>query len=265
MDNDYSGYGAMVAFWLLLLPIIFIFGIAFYVIGSFFLMRVFEKAGVQGKWRAWVPVYQSMVLAKLGDLSPWVMLGAILVSALLGQIPAIGWILGLVALAAGVMASWRVGLKAGKDWPYLLLWLIPGIGILIWVGLVAFDKAPWNPNIKPSPWRNSFLKDTTVWQGIPVQPDAAIAGAPVPPAGYQPPAGYPPSAGYQPPAPPAGYAPPPAAAPGYAPPPAAPAGYEPPPAAPAAAPSAPPAAEPPAAPEPPASPEPPAAPEAPKP
>src|SRR6187200_26343 len=86
MDNDLTGYGAMVALWLLLLPIIFIFGIAFYVIGSFFLMRVFEKAGVQGKWRAWVPVYQSMVLAKLGDLSPWVMLGAILVSALLGQI-----------------------------------------------------------------------------------------------------------------------------------------------------------------------------------
>jgi hypothetical protein len=232
-------------------------------------MRVFEKAGVQGKWRAWVPVYQSMVLAKLGDLSPWVMLGAILVSAFLGQIPVIGWILGLVALAAGLMASWRVGLKAGKDWPYLLLWLIPGIGTLIWVGIVAFDKAPWNPNIAPSPWRNSFLKDNTVWQGIPVQPDAAIAAAPGAPAGYQPPAGYAPPAGYEPPAPPAGYAPPPAPPTGYGPPPAAaaappaaPAGYEPPPAPPAAAPPAaapePPATTPPAA-------EPPAAPEEPKP
>ncbi len=27
-----------------------------YVLTSLFLMKVFEKAGVQGKWRAWVPV-----------------------------------------------------------------------------------------------------------------------------------------------------------------------------------------------------------------
>ena len=33
-------------------------------------MRIFEKAGVQGKWRAWVPVYNTLMLAKLGDLNP---------------------------------------------------------------------------------------------------------------------------------------------------------------------------------------------------
>lgn len=270
MDNDYSGWG-MFAFWLLFLPVILIFGIAGYVIGSWFLMRVFEKAGVQGKWRAWVPVYNLMVFAKLGDFSPWVMLGAIVASSLLNQIPVIGWLFSLAALAAGVMAAWRVGLKLGKDWPYLLLWIIPFIGGLIWLGILAFDKSPWNPNVAPSPWRNSFLKDNTVWQGIPVQPEAAVAGpagaaaAYQPPAGYQPPAAYPPPTGYQPPPPPAGYAPPPAP----------PAGYEPPPAAtpPAAAPATPASAEPPAAapaapepptPEPPAA-EPPAAPEPPKP
>ena len=220
MDYDDSTGLGMLAFFLILGPIFLLFAIAFYVIGSFFLMRIFEKAGVQGKWRAWVPVYNYMVLAKLGDLSPWVMLGAIVVSGLLSQVPVLGWILSLAALAAAVMASLRVGQKLGKDWPYLLLWLIPGIGWLIWLGILAFDKAPWNPNIQPSPWRNSFLKDTTVWQGIPVQPDAAIAGAPGAPAAYPPPAGYAPPAGYQPPAPPAGYAPPPAPPAGYAPPPA---------------------------------------------
>ncbi|WP_045274144.1 hypothetical protein, partial [Microbacterium terrae] len=167
MDYDY-GYGAMVAFWLILAPILLILAIAGYVIGAFFLMKVFEKAGVQGKWRAWVPVYNSLVAAKLGDLSPWVMLGAIVASALLGQIPGIGWIFSLVGLAAWVLSGWRIGLKLGKDWPLLLLWLIPGVGTLIWVGILAFDKAPWNPNIAPAPWANSFLKDTTVWQGIPL-------------------------------------------------------------------------------------------------
>jgi hypothetical protein len=257
MDTDYEGWG-MLAFIFIFLPLFLFFLVAGYVIGSFFLMRVFDKAGVQGKWRAWVPIYNLLVLAKLGDFSPWIMLGAIVLSSLLSQVFLIGPVLSLAALAASVMASWRVGLKLGKDWPYLLLWLIPGIGWLIWLGILAFDKAPWNPNIAPSPWRNSFLKDNTVWSGIPVQPDAAIAGPAGAAAAYQPP-----PAGYQPP--PAGYQPPAA---GYGPPPAPPAGYAPPPSAtpPAATPASPPPAAPePAAPQPPVSPEPPAAPDAPKP
>ncbi|WP_248147277.1 large exoprotein [Microbacterium aoyamense] len=259
MTYDDYGTGGLLALYLVLIPILFIVGIAFYIVGAIFLMKLFEKAGVQGKWRAWVPVYNSMIVAKLGDLSPWVMLGAILVAGLLGQIPVIGWLLGLVGLAAWVLSAWRVGLKAGKDWPLLLLWLIPGVGTLIWLAIVAFDKAPWNPNIAPSPWRNSFLKDTTVWQGIPVQPDQAVAAPPAPGA-YPPPAGYQPPTGYTaPPAPPAGYTPPPA------PPAAAPPAAAQPPVEPPAPPTAPPAA-PPAAPEPPTTPptEPPAAPEPPK-
>jgi hypothetical protein len=238
MQMDYydgGGAGALIA-WLVLAPFLFLLAIAGYVIGSWFLMKVFDKAGVQGRWRAWVPVYNSMVAAKLGDLSPWVMLGAILIAGFLGQIPVVGWILSLVGIAAWVLSGWRIGAKLGASWALLLLWLIPGVGILIWLGILAFGSSRWNPNITPSPWRNSFLKDTTVWQGIPVQPDqgAVQAAAAVPgygtPAGYQPPAGY-----TAPPAPPAGYAPPPAPA-------AAPAAPVPPPAA------EPPAAQPPAAP-----------------
>ena len=56
---------------------VFIQMIIGYVIASFFLMKIFEKAGVQGKWRAWVPVYNGLIFAKLGDLSPWAMLIAI--------------------------------------------------------------------------------------------------------------------------------------------------------------------------------------------
>ncbi|WP_203580443.1 large exoprotein [Microbacterium hibisci] len=245
--NDGGGLGALIAFWLIIGPFLLLLALAGYIIGAWFLMKVFDKAGVQGRWRAWVPVYNSMVAAKLGDLSPWVMLGAMLIAGFLGQIPGIGWILSLVGLAAWVLAGWRIGAKLGKEWPLLLLWLIPGIGTLIWLGILAFGSSRWNPNITPSPWRNSFLKDTTVWQGIPVQPDQNVAQA-GPGAGYPPAApGYGAPAGYQPPA---GYTPPPAPAAGYDAPPAPPAGYTPPPAPPApAAPAAPPAgAEPPAPP-----------------
>jgi len=271
MDYNDSGYGALIAFWLLLAPILFVIAVAGYVIGSFFLMKVFEKAGVQGKWRAWVPVYNSLIAAKLGDLSPWVMLGAIAASALLGQVPGVGWIFSLIALAAWVLSGWRIGLKLGKDWPLLLLWLIPGVGLLIWLGILAFDRAPWNPNIARAPWANSFLKDTTVWSGIPIQPGAAVGAAgPYPPAApgaYPPPApgAYPPPAGYA--APPTAYTPPPAdygqPPAGYSPPPA---GYSPPPAPPAAEPPAGYAAAPSAAsaPEPPGAPEAPTAPAAPQ-
>lgn len=187
-DSD----GAAIAVLLILLPILFFIAVAGYVVSSFLLMKIFTKAGVQGKWRAWVPVYNTMVLAKLGDVSPWVMLGALLASGVLGQVPVIGWILSVAALAVTVAVGWRVGQKLGKEWYLLLLWLFPGLGTVIWLAILAFDSSRWNTAIAPSPWAGvSWLGDTTVWQGVPVQsgPTPPAPGAyPPPPAGYQPPA-----------------------------------------------------------------------------
>ncbi len=224
-DDGSGAFGAL-AFFLVLLPILLIFALAGYVISAFLLMKVFEKAGVEGKWRAWVPVYNALVAAKLGDLSPWVYLIAIVASSVLVNIPIIGWIIGLAGVAAAVMFGYRLGLKFGKDWPYLLLWLIPGVGYLIWLGILAFGSSPWNPAIRPSPWANTFLADKTVWSGIPVQPDQQLQGSTPggpagPPTGYAPPAQpytppqAPPAAGPTPPPPasPAGPTPPPPAGP----------------------------------------------------
>lgn len=268
MNYDDSGYG-MLAFWLLLAPVFFILAIAGYVITAWFLMRVFDKAGVQGKWRAWIPVYNTMIFVKLGDLNPWWLLVLWGASAVLGWVPVLGTLIGIAAFLYTLLAAWRVGLKLQKEAVWLILYFFL---FIVWLGINAFDKSRWNTAIPAAPWANNFLADKTTWAGIPSQvPAAGYPANPVAGPGYAPPAGY------QPP-PPAGYAPPPAPE-GYAPPP--PAGYEPPPAAappaatpPAAAPPAAPtppvapeppaAAEPPAAPEPPAS-EPPAAPEPPKP
>lgn len=231
---DPSGAAALAAILLILIPIILILSLIGYVISAFFLMRIFDKAGVQGRWRAWVPVYNVMVLGKLGDVSPWVVLGAVLASSILSQVPVLGWLLSLVAIAVSVMFGWRVGLKLQRDWYWLLLWIIPGVGTLIWLGILAFDSSRWNPAIRPAPWANTFLADKTVWQGIPVQPSAAPA------AEY----GAPPA--YAPPTTPGAYPPPPAADAPTAPPAAPPA----PPATPPTAtePPAPPADEPPAPP-----------------
>jgi hypothetical protein len=259
---DYYGDGASLAFLALIYGVVFILAIVVYIVGSIFLMKVFEKAGVQGKWRAWVPVYNFLVFAKLGDVSPWAVLIGYAATIVLGWIPLIGWLLGAALFAIVCIAAWRVGLKLQKSAAWVVLFaagfVTGGLATLIWLGINGFDKSRWNANIAPAPWAgNGFLADKTVWSGIPVQPSAAAPqqGYGAAPQGYAPPAPQ----GYAPPAQP-GYAPP--AQPGYAPPaaPAAPATGAPvPPSTPPAAPSSPPA--PPTAP-PAAPPAPPAAPPA---
>ncbi|WP_309129616.1 large exoprotein [Microbacterium sp.] len=244
--------GSAIAVLLALSGFLFVLGIASYVIGSFFLMKIFEKAGVQGKWRAWVPVYNFLVLAKLGDVSPWVVLVALVINV----IPVLNYIAWIAWIAVLVMVMWRVGLKLQKEPVWVLLMLIPGIGFLIWSGILAFDKSRWNPNIAPAPWgANAFFGDRTVWDGIPVQPSQGAA--PQTP-GYGGPQGYaqPQQQGYAPPQQ-QGYAPP--QQPGYAPPqpgygtqPPAPGSPVPPQATPPAPPATPPA--PPAPPAPPTDP-----------
>jgi len=193
---------------------------------------------VQGRWRAWVPVYNTLIFVKLGDLNPWWLLvlwgGAIV----LGWVPVLGWLIGVAVFLSTLLAAWRVGLKLQKEAVWLILYFFLSI---VWYGINAFDSSRWNTAIPAAPWANSFLADNTQWQGVPVQtPAGGYPPNPVtsPGAGAYPPPGYQPPGGYQPPAPGAGA--PPAA----------------PPAPPTSAPAAqPPASEPPAAP--PAAPEPP--------
>lgn len=207
-----------------------IFGLIGYVIGAFLLMKVFEKAGVEGKWRAWVPGYNYLIYAKLGDVSPWVVLGVIVAAF----IPILNIFAGLAFYVVMIMASVRVNAKFGKEWPILLLFILGPLGILIYLAILAFGSARWNPAAaSPSPWGSSFLADKTVWSGIPVQPSQSVTGASA--GGYAAPApgyGQPqsptyPSAGSTPPPPPAsstGTTPPPPSTGTTPPPPAPPAG-----------------------------------------
>ena len=254
MYNDNSA--ALLAALLGLILVMAFFGVVFYVISSIFLMKIFEKAGVHGKWRAWVPVYNTMVFAKLGDLNPWWQLVLWVLAGALSQVPVINVVLGLAAALYSVLAAWRVGLKLQKEAVWLILYVLLSI---VWMGIAAFDKSRWNLAVPAAPWQNSFLADNTVWSGIPVQapvggyPANPVMQAPGYPAPGQPQApGYPQQGapGAYPPAPPAapGAYPPPAAAPGAYPPaaPQPPAGPAVPP-APPAGPDVPPA--PPAGPE----------------
>ncbi|SDH41984.1 DUF5684 domain-containing protein [Microbacterium pygmaeum] len=250
--SDYSDYGTGYALaWLfVILPVVLIFAVIGYVLTSWFLMKIFEKAGVQGKWRAWVPIYNTLIFVKLGDLNPWWLLILWVAGGVLSWVPVLGNLILLAAFVYTLLAAWRVGLKLQKEAVWLILYFFLSI---VWLGINAFDKSRWNTAVPAAPWAGNFLADNTVWSGIPAQ--APSGGYPANPVTQPPAGGYPPPAGYQPPAPPAGYEPP-----------APPAGYTPPPAPPAAAPPVPPAATPPAPPAAaPSAPEPPAPPAAPEP
>ena len=104
--NDYYGYdglsgGALVA----LILVYTILPLAIYALYSWFYMKIFEKAGVQGKWRAWVPVYSTMIFYKLGDLSPGLVLYLIGGGIIGSIIPFLGWflILPLIGIAGRVI------------------------------------------------------------------------------------------------------------------------------------------------------------------
>lgn len=254
MYNDDYGVGVALA-WLVLLPFFLLFLVAGYVIYSWFLMKIFEKAGVQGRWRAWVPVYNTLIFSKLGDLNPWwllVLWGGYIV---LFWVPVLGWLIGIAAFLYTLLAAWRVGLKLQKEAVWLILYFFLSI---VWFGINAFDRSRWNTAIPAAPWAGNFLADKTVWAGVPSQTPAGgyPANPATAPAGYAAPTGYQPPAGYTPPAPPAPPVtqPPAASEPTVTPPPAAPSAPAPSAQPPAAEPpaSAPPASEPPAS-EPPAS------------
>ena len=246
-DYGYSGAAAFGIFFAIL-GVLLLIGAAAYVVSSIFYAKLFEKAGVEGKWRGWVPVYREMVFVKLGDLNPWWLLVLFGITFVLSLIPYIGTFFALLPSLAStvylVMAAYRVGQKLQKEGAWVVLYFFLSI---VWLGIVAFDKSRWNPQIAPAPWSRSFLADNVVWSGVPVQPGApapqgayGAPGAYPPPAGYAQPGGYPQQPGAYPPPPqqggyaaPGAYPPPAAPQPGAYPPPA----YTPPPAGGAPAPS----------------------------
>jgi hypothetical protein len=253
MDLDYyPDGGAALAAAAILGLVFFLLAVGFYVLSAFFLMKIFDKAGVKGRWRAWVPVYNFMIFAKLGDLNPWLVLIAAAAAAVLGWFPVIGQIILLLPLLVTLAAAWRVGLKLQKEAPWLILYFFLSI---VWLGINAFDQSRWNLNIPAAPWAgNGFLSDTTKWDGVPSQ--APAGGYPANPV-TTPYGGAP--ADYSGAAEPAPYGAPPATAPST-PPSAAATGPVPPAAPEASAAAASGDSIPPIAPEPPRSPEPPTAP-----
>ena len=167
-------------------------GVALYIVTALFLRKIFEKAGVANPNVAWIPIYNYLLFAKLGDVNPLIALGGVVIAA----IPVLNYISWIVTLAVHAGIAYRVNQKLQKD---PVAFTIFGVLLApIWLGVLAFGQGVWNTASKPvagvapvppPPWATqTWLMDTTTWGGVPFQGYAAIppaaptAPTPPPPA-----------------------------------------------------------------------------------
>lgn len=153
-----AGYLAFTAF-------LFVFSIVLYAVSAYFMSKIFDTAGVDGQWRAWVPGYNLMVFLKLGDLSPWLVLycfGGVILLSWIG----IGFLFSIALFVVSALAAYRIGQKVGAEPALVALWIIP----VAWLVVMAQKNPVWNSQIEAAPWAgNGFLGDRTRWKGVPTQ------------------------------------------------------------------------------------------------
>jgi hypothetical protein len=128
LSND--EVGAVVGLFLLMLIPILIGTLIVYVISSWFLARIFAKAGIE-QWIAWVPIYNTWKFLELGGQKGWL--------SLLVLIPYVGGIVTAIYLC---IAAYNIGRGFGKEssgWVVLY-----ALVTLVWYGIIAFDDSRWN-------------------------------------------------------------------------------------------------------------------------
>lgn len=100
-----------------------IFMVALYALGAWSLGTVFKKAGV-APWKAWVPIYSTIILFKMGDQNPLWLLTIV--------IPLVNVVAAIFTIIAVHNVNLKFGRGGGMTFLYIFLpfvWsLILGIG-----------------------------------------------------------------------------------------------------------------------------------------
>lgn len=143
MDNSYYTYSggnneADVAYLkssmdslLAFIGIIVIFSIGMYVINSFFLGKIFKKAGVKS-WKAWVPVYNIWKILQLGGFH-----GGL---SLLSFVP----LANIAALVLSIISLYQITIKMGHEG---IMTLVAIFAYPIWAIVLALSKNEWDDSL----------------------------------------------------------------------------------------------------------------------
>ena len=103
--------------------------IVFYIVFAFLLQKILEKCGVENPWFAWIPILNIYKVFEAGDNNNPVLW------TILSLIPCVN----IVAAIYSIIAWVKICQKLNKSPWLLLLWLIPGLGVLIFSGILAFS------------------------------------------------------------------------------------------------------------------------------
>ncbi|MGP1386211.1 MAG: DUF5684 domain-containing protein [Thainema sp.] len=102
--------------------------IIFYVVFAFLLQKILEKCRVDNTWFAWIPILNAYKIFEAGDNDNPILWTILLL------IPCVN----IVAVIFSIIAWVKICQKLGKSPWLLLLFLIPGLGGLIFLGILAF-------------------------------------------------------------------------------------------------------------------------------
>ena len=142
-----------------------VLGLVLYVVSSFFLYKVFKKAGKPG-WAGFVPVYNAWVMFEIAGKPGW---WALLIIP--SFIPVIGLLFSLGYLVLSLLASLELAKRFGKSQIFAIfgLWLFSIVGY----GILAFDDSKYhgpgapanssrkNPNKTPEVFANNKSDDAS--------------------------------------------------------------------------------------------------------
>ncbi len=102
--------------------------LAMYIYMALTLMKTAQKLGAENAWYAWIPILNMILLFKLGEQNPWLIL--------LMLIPGVG---ALVVGILAIIATMKVCEKRGYDKLLGLLMLVPIANLILW-GMLAWGK-----------------------------------------------------------------------------------------------------------------------------
>lgn len=130
----FLGMGAMFAFLAAYSFIVIAIGLASYIFSSLALYKIGKEMNYQNSWFAWVPILNTIMLFKLGDQNPMLLL--------LLLIPGLG---AFVVAILSIIALANITEKRGYEKILVLLVLIP-VGMYILLYLLA-----WKPKTAVQP------------------------------------------------------------------------------------------------------------------
>lgn len=115
--------------------------VAFYIFFSLCLQKIAKKLNIENDWLAWVPLANLWLWVKVAGNPDWwsiFLIAPLFTGVLPKQLAFLGFILGLASLIVTIILLVEVPLRLHKS-PYLALWnLLPLIGNIIYMSILAF-------------------------------------------------------------------------------------------------------------------------------